>query len=259
MTGILGLQSIPVLNKIFTSRTKNNEENEILISITPHILRSPKVVDEDLAGLLVGTEEIPRIEGARPPLFGPAEPAAPPPAEPLPLAPPPGAVRPLAPPGPGAGAAMVAPPVAPLPVGEDPTVAPAPARLLTAQLSPPDAVVAVGETIAVSVLVMGVRDATTVEALLNLGPGLELVEAQAGSLLTFDGSAVGAERVVEGGRIRVRFTRPTGATGSGALVTLRVRGAQPGSTSVVLESLQLGTVSGVERASAAAASRIQVN
>ena len=77
-SGVLGLQSVPVLNKIFTSRNKTFEDNEILISITPHILRGPKVVEDDLAGLVVGTEEIPKVEGARPPLFGPPSDAPPP-------------------------------------------------------------------------------------------------------------------------------------------------------------------------------------
>ena len=40
--GVLGLQSIPVLNKVFTARKKEVKENEILISITPHILRAPQ-------------------------------------------------------------------------------------------------------------------------------------------------------------------------------------------------------------------------
>ena len=59
--------------------TKSDEDQEILISITPHILRSPKVTEEDLTALGVGTEEMLRVEGARPPLFGEpeAEPKAP--------------------------------------------------------------------------------------------------------------------------------------------------------------------------------------
>ena len=62
-TGVLGLQSIPILNKLFTSRRKARRDTEILISITPHLVRAPKVTEEDLAALVVGTEEIPRLKG----------------------------------------------------------------------------------------------------------------------------------------------------------------------------------------------------
>src|SRR5262249_24124683 len=74
-------------------------DSEVLISLTPHILRAPKVTDEDLEPLFVGTEEVPRVPGARPPLFGPEEPAPP---------------KPETPPGtpPGAGAAAPAGPTA---------------------------------------------------------------------------------------------------------------------------------------------------
>jgi len=38
MTGIPGLGSIPVLNKIATTNTKTQEEDELLIVITPHVV-----------------------------------------------------------------------------------------------------------------------------------------------------------------------------------------------------------------------------
>src|SRR4029453_9867268 len=40
--GIIGLQSIPLLNKLGSNR-KEKEETEILISITPHLVRAPKI------------------------------------------------------------------------------------------------------------------------------------------------------------------------------------------------------------------------
>jgi Flp pilus assembly secretin CpaC len=38
MTGIPGLGSIPVLNKIATTNSKTQEEDELLIVITPHVV-----------------------------------------------------------------------------------------------------------------------------------------------------------------------------------------------------------------------------
>ena len=74
--GPLGVDGIPVLGKLFGSRERKKDESEVLISITPRIVRAPKVTEEDFVPLRVGTQEVPRVEGARPALFGP-EPEAP--------------------------------------------------------------------------------------------------------------------------------------------------------------------------------------
>ena len=137
--GILGVQSIPILNKIFTSREKSRDEQEIMMSITPHLVRAPKVTEADLQSVLIGTRELTRMgAGARPQLGvpedqlappvgvtpSPVAPAAPTPAPPLggpapgslsPPVPPPGA-PPIIPPASGVGPpAGVAPPVQPAP------------------------------------------------------------------------------------------------------------------------------------------------
>lgn len=96
--GALGLQSVPILNKIFTSTQKQVEDSEIVISITPHIVRGPKLVDEDLESMLVGTAE--RFRVTRPLL----------PSEPLPPASP-------APGGSGTPVASPTPPVSAPPAG----------------------------------------------------------------------------------------------------------------------------------------------
>jgi general secretion pathway protein D len=289
-SGILGLQSVPVLNKIFTSRNKSFEDNEILISITPHILRGPKVVEEDLTGLVVGTEEIPKVEGARPPLFGPASDAPPPgavsgarsvpvpssvpPRAPLPVAP--AATPPVAdasaarPPG---EATVPPPPADPTssrpteapgrPAGE-PTAAgaalPAPddSRRVTVQLSSPETV-KMGEIATVSLVIVGLRDVTALDTVVALGPGLEAVEANPGPLLTLDGATVGAERAFEAGRVRVKLTRATGVSGSGVVLVLRVRGLRAGTFAAALESLSLTTAAGVEHPTVPAPARVTVN
>jgi general secretion pathway protein D len=137
--GILGVQSIPILNKIFTSREKARDDQEIMMSITPHLVRAPKVTAADLQSVLIGTRELTRMGGGARPQLGvpedqlapplgltpsPAAPAAPAPTPPLggpapgslsPPVPPPGA-PPIIPPASGVGPpAGVAPPVQPAP------------------------------------------------------------------------------------------------------------------------------------------------
>lgn len=132
--GILGVQSIPILNKVFTSRRKGHEDQEIMMSITPHLLRGPKVTAADLQSLYIGTRELTRM-GARPPLGGPEDqiaplvvsPSAPPADAPSPPlgAPAPGS---LVPPVPPPGAPPIIPPASGVgpPSGVTPPVLPAP-------------------------------------------------------------------------------------------------------------------------------------
>jgi hypothetical protein len=77
-------------------------------------------------------------------------------------------------------------------------------------------------------------------------------------LLTLDGSPVSAERAVEAGRARVRFARAAGATGSGAVVAVTMKGLKAGSGSVVVESLALGRGGGSERPAPPAPGRLVV-
>lgn len=73
LSGILGLQSVPVLNRILTNTTRGKEQTEILISMTPRLVRAPLIVEADMRAMLVGTKENLRVAGARPPLFGPED------------------------------------------------------------------------------------------------------------------------------------------------------------------------------------------
>jgi len=239
--GIAGLQSVPVLNRLFTSRTDNDDEGEVIISITPRLVRGPKLAEGDLQPLLVGTKEVVRVPSVRGPMFGEPEPeASPSPAPTAPSAPPP---APL--PSPPA-------PAPELDLGARPDEAPeadAPLRATSVPLgsgaaqvrtlwSPAELRVKVGQTANLSLVLVGGRNLTGLEAQLVHDPAaLQIVEAGAGTLLTLDGQSVGAERQLENGRTRVRFTRPQPATGSGAVLVLRIKGLQPGVATIAFESL----------------------
>jgi general secretion pathway protein D len=273
LKGALGIQSIPILNKIFTSAQKRSEESEVLISLTPHVLRAPKVTDEDLEPLFVGTEEVPRVLGARPPLFGPEEPPSKPETPPGPgAAGPPSLQRPsLA--APGAPRPVTPTPVTPTPVppaeAPVPEAAPGaaaaagpgqgPTRPVNVLLSPPETAVKVGEQVTVSVVVVGARDLTSVELDLAYNPSLlEAVDVAAGSLLTLDGTPLGSEKALDPGRVHVKFTRASAAAGSGVVASVTFKGRQEGPAVLTLDSLALTTSSGTERPTAPAPGRVVV-
>jgi len=106
MAGIPGLKDIPFLKFIFGSEHKTQDEAEVIIMLTPHIIRMPNITEDDVRGIIVGGENNLRMR----PDYG--TPAA------LPAVP---APRPTAPP----------PPTSALP-----TVTPGPATTATVNFAP---------------------------------------------------------------------------------------------------------------------------
>ena len=82
----------------------------------------------------------------------------------------------------------------------------------------------------VSLVVVGLQGRDQSRRCLTFEPSIEIVEATAGSLLTLDGTPVGTERAFEAGRARVKLTKATPTSGSGAVLSLRLRGVAPGQT-----------------------------
>jgi general secretion pathway protein D len=92
MSGVAGIMDIPGIRKIFSNTNVQTSETDIILTLTPHIIRIPDITEDDLATLWVGTEEHMRLRGsaknalgASP--FGQPEAGAPDPTqrEPIPL------------------------------------------------------------------------------------------------------------------------------------------------------------------------------
>ena len=82
ITGIPGLKDIPFLKYIFGQEHKTRDEAEVIIMLTPHIVRMPDITEDDIRGVIVGSETNPRLRpdygnGAALPLPPPPQPAAP--------------------------------------------------------------------------------------------------------------------------------------------------------------------------------------
>ena len=126
MAGIPGLSKIPVLKHFFSSTRKEVSENEVLIVITPHIVRLPRMTAANLRGIDVGTSSNFRIRTRRA-TTEPAPAASDPTAVPAPPPPP----LPSGPPGP-------APPASPEQSSEKPESPPATPPDPAPAESPPD-------------------------------------------------------------------------------------------------------------------------
>lgn len=66
LRGIPGIIHIPFIRELFASNDKSLQEKDVIFTITPHILRTPKVTAEDLAPIWIGTEDDIRLKSAPP-------------------------------------------------------------------------------------------------------------------------------------------------------------------------------------------------
>ncbi len=62
-SGLPGIAKIPGLKWLFGSRETNRMETDIVMTLTPHIIRIPDITEEDLVTLWVGTEDHMRLRG----------------------------------------------------------------------------------------------------------------------------------------------------------------------------------------------------
>jgi general secretion pathway protein D len=63
LSGIPGLSDIPILRRLFGRTGQTESTTDIVLSITPHIIRTPNIEPIDLVPLWVGTEEQIQLRG----------------------------------------------------------------------------------------------------------------------------------------------------------------------------------------------------
>ena len=68
--GIPGLIDLPGINRVFSNNEKSGQQTDIILTLTPQIVRMPDITEDDLATLWVGTEENMRLRGPETGAFG---------------------------------------------------------------------------------------------------------------------------------------------------------------------------------------------
>ena len=61
-----GLAEIPVLGRLFTRNSRNAQRTDVILTMTPHIIRRSDITDADLAPIWVGTEQNITFRGGSP-------------------------------------------------------------------------------------------------------------------------------------------------------------------------------------------------
>jgi general secretion pathway protein D len=232
ISGWPGLSSIPFLRYFTSQEDVENEEQEVLIVVTPHIIRIPNITADNLRSIASGTDTNPEIHlesvvmtpalpagasavaGAAIPA-GAAAPAQAATAAQVPGAPPAGA--------PAAGA-----PAAAVPPGS------------TAQLGfePAGVSVKAGETTTIGVVVQGAQDLYSVPMLIQYDPKVISVEdVRQGGFLSGGQQPIAVVQRVdkERGQAIVSATRmpnTPGVSGNGTIFGIVVKGVAPGSSTL---------------------------
>jgi general secretion pathway protein D len=211
LAGIPGLKDIPILKYLFAQEKKTREQTEIIIMLTPHIVRMPNITEINMRGLYTGSETIPRLRS------NPSVPTIGAETSPSPGTPQPPATTPLQPGTPAAPpaaipGAQVAPPE-PRSTNAAVTFAPSPVTL------------SAGGPTTVNIVVNG-TDIFAADLTLSYDPmSFTIREVREGGFLSRDGQLVATVQRLEteSGTVRISLERPPGASpvsGTGNLVTL---------------------------------------
>src|SRR5262249_34464192 len=222
LSGLPGFKNIPLLKYFFAQEQKTRDRTEIIIMLTPHILRMPNIQEVNMRGLNTGSETIPRLRaslgGGQPPAGSPAASAA----APTPAAPAPPPAAPVANP-------------------------PAPQRTTnsTVSFSPSPVTLPATGTATVNVVGNG-TDFYAVDLTLSFDPdALTVREIREGGFLSRDGQIVAFVQRVESdnGMARITIERPPGSapvSGTGNLVTLVLeRGMRRGDSTLKITDFRI--------------------
>jgi type II secretory pathway component GspD/PulD (secretin) len=130
--GVPGLIHVPGLRDVFGANNKSRDETDIVMLLTPHIVRTHELTAEDLAPIYIGTQQRVGLTGAPQLIAPPPEPEEAQPAAPGTVGTSQPGATPGVPMGPQSGAA---PPGVPRPI--QPTTPPGTSRV-PGQLPPPE-------------------------------------------------------------------------------------------------------------------------
>ncbi len=287
-SGLPGLGEIPFLRRLFGNTATKKTSTDVLVLLTPHIIRMPNITEDDMRALWVGTEQAPKLQGFRESSFAPSpfeepsttqpsstapsqekpapemKPAVPPQPAPQPAAP----NAPVPTPTPPAPATQAPAPTQVQQPGTAPSALPTPeqpappagqARIL---VSPTSLQTAQGGTVVLNMVVVGAKDAK----------GLKMEIDFPSDLLTFQGADEGTFFKMGGGAssFEAHESKPgllvvdTGradngaSSGSGLLMRLRFTAAKAGVARVSMGSGAMTDAAGASAALPAIASVITV-
>jgi general secretion pathway protein D len=272
LTGFPGLLHTPILRRIFGNTVDQIQQTDIVFLLTPRLVRTSEVTQENLDPIYIGSQQNLGLTGA-PPLIatdpGAAEPAAgaaspagtpaTPMAQPLstlpaqpqigpvtdrpavlpaaPAPPPPAGGQQVVPIAPDPNAQAPAAPPAPAPAPPPPGPAPTPTARLAVTTPGPEFAVG-GGPYTVPITIAGAQRLSTVSLSITYNPSvLRVRSVQPGTFLAQGGVTPTFTHQIDPsvGRVDLTALRPgdqVGATGTGLLATLIFEAIAPGQSPI---------------------------
>src|SRR5579859_647592 len=231
LNGIPGLSQIPFMQYLVSDKKKDHQESDVLIVLTPRIVRLPDWTKANLRSIYAGSEQnvqVKKESEIRTPTAPPAAPTQP--------------AQPAQTPNNGAAAAVnqaAAPamqPASAAPTGAAP--APADASAARVRFEPGVLSLKAGQTAVLGVAVDNVTDLFAIPMMLQFDPNvISVEEVQHGAFLSGGNQEIAiVQRVdTEHGQAIISATRQPntqGVTGSGTLLGLVIKGKAAGNAKI---------------------------
>lgn len=205
INGIPGLAQLPLVRYLFSDNSTSVAESEVLIIMTPHVIRFPSISAENLRTLAAGTDSNARVypEGEF-----------------------------TSSPAPAAGATP------PLPSASQATPQPGAAAATQLEFEPSNVTLQVGERKTLGLAVSNVNDLYSIPLLIHFDPAVVQVEdVRDGGFLSGGKQEIAIVQRIDQqqGQVIVSATRQPntpGVNGSGTLLGLVVRAVAPGKTAL---------------------------
>ena len=236
LRGFPGTLRLPVLRHLFSSTSDTIVQTDIIMLLTPHIVRTHELTQADLSPIHIGTQRNVGLSGP-PPLIAPppeaAEPAPPPASPPAAAAPLPDTLAPTAPPA-----------TAPVPAAPPLTV-PVPGTAEIIVTVPGLEFQVEGGPYTVPISINAASQVSTMTITLTYNPTVLRVRAvEEGSFLRQGSLEVAFTQQVDpvAGRIDIGLRRigdSTGASGSGLLAAILFEAVAPGSVTLTAYSVAM--------------------
>jgi general secretion pathway protein D len=243
LTGFPGIIRLPLLRHLFSASDRNAAQTDIVMLLTPRIVRTHELTQQDVGPIYIGTQQSPGLGGPPPLIAPPQQQAEPPAAQPPGAVPgaPAGAQQPpvVAPPGVPTEPPVAAPPGVPpaaQPPGMEPTGAPS---VLQAIINLPTSEMQVGAgPYAVPITLPAADQVSTLALTVTYDPAVvRVLSVQEGSFMRQGGTSTAFTQQIDpgAGRVDISVTRPadpTGASGAGVVVMLMFEAVAPGTSNL---------------------------
>jgi general secretion pathway protein D len=223
LSGYPGLAKIPIMRYLFSQDNVDHATDEILIVLTPHVVRMPDITPENLRSIATGTDQNPQIHFVDDGVTSPV----PTPVVPAPASGAPQTTQPVQTPGvPVVGAIL--PPAA--------TAAPVtPGGPATLRFEPGTINLKPGDTTTVGIVVENVKDLSSIPLLLQYNPAvISVEEVRHGGFLSADSQAAIVQQPNQAhGQEIISVTRTPnspGISGTGTVVAVVIKAIAPGNS-----------------------------